>query len=273
MKRLKMSLPNILPNLQRRIALIVAYDGSNFWGWQKQKTGRTVQQEIETAVGKITGETAAVAGSGRTDTGVHARGQVASFLTRNNSVSAGQFARALNAKLAYDIRILKSFEVPADFDARRHAIRRIYRYRLIAADTVDPLTRHYTYTARQPLSLSRLNALAPLFTGTHDFTAFCSAQDANHNKIRTIYKSYFVAEGAMLTYHIEGNAFLMNMVRSIVGTLLDLHSRPQGADTIISALKTGNRALCGTTAKANGLTLEAVLYPERYRPYGLPSLL
>jgi len=253
--------------MPRKIALTLAYNGAGFAGWQVQTGQRTVQNEIEEAIFKVVGQQLTLAGSGRTDSGVHARGQVAAFITENTTIKAEQFAKAINSKLNYDVRIISGREVPLTFDARRHAIRRIYRYRIRQAATIDPLTAAFCFTTPLKLNLNRLNQLAGLFVGWHNFNAFCSSQDANKNKVRLIYKSYFVMEGSLFVYHIEGNAFLMKMVRSIVGTILNYYSKDNAEQIITQALTGGQRSLAGTTAKACGLSLEEVIYNEDYQRF------
>jgi tRNA pseudouridine38-40 synthase len=253
----------------RRIALVIAYNGAHFCGWQRQPQQPSVQQTIEEALAKITGTFTNIAASGRTDSGVHAQGQVAAFNTVNLTIKANQFAYALNAYLPSDIRILKSLDIPLNFDARRHAIRRVYRYNLTYGCFTLPSERPNIYTLSYPPNLAKLNKLASVLVGSHNFSAFCSSADNNINKVRTLYRSVFVPQGNKVVYHIEGNAFLMNMVRIIVGTLLTLRNNPQAIALLQASLKYGQRQFNSNTAPAHGLSLQKVVYPESYSQYGL----
>jgi tRNA pseudouridine38-40 synthase len=250
------------PSLLRKIAITVAYDGTDFAGWQWQPNQRTVQGVLQQAWQQITGEDILPAGSGRTDAGVHAVGQVATFATNNITIPHERFFKALNAHLPRDVRVLHSREVSHDFDARRSAVARTYHYQFISAQEMDPQSRRTTLLVRQALTLSRLNQLAQLFVGQHDFSAFCSSHDSSVSKVRTIYSSVVFMQHHMYIFEIKGNAFLMNMVRSLMGTLLAYHDHPEGDQCIIQALKTGQRRLAGATASPCGLSLKKVDYPS-----------
>lgn len=244
----------------RRIRLDLSYDGTEFCGWQIQESGRTVQGVLEDALKSFLKENIRVIGSGRTDSGVHAERQTCHFDTENSSVPAEKFALGLNAFLPADIRIWESSSVGFDFHARFSAKKRIYRYRVFPGPVVPPLWRNCCWAVRQLKDIERLNALSALFVGTHDFTAFCAAGDRSKSKVRTIYKASFFEQEPFWIFEICGNAFLWNMVRSIVGTIFEEYGKENGEETILSLLKTGDRSGCGTTAPARGLSLVKVVY-------------
>ncbi len=244
----------------RRIRLDLSYDGTGFCGWQIQAAGRTVQGVLEEVLASFLKEKIRVTGSGRTDSGVHAESQTCHFDTENLSVPAEKFAPALNSFLPADIRIRKSAAVGNDFHARFSAKERIYRYRFFPGAVVPPVWRHCCWAVRHPMDIDRLNRLAALFVGTHDFTAFCSAGDRNRSKVRTIYGAAFFSQDPFLVFEISGNAFLWNMVRSVVGTIFDEYGSENAEERIRYLLKTGDRSGCGTTAPARGLSLIKVVY-------------
>lgn len=247
----------------RRIRLDLSYDGTEFCGWQIQASGRTVQGVLEEILASFLKEKVRVIGSGRTDSGVHAESQTCHFDTENLSIPAEKFAPALNSFLPADIRIRRSASVGFDFHARFSAKERVYRYRLFPGPVVPPVWRNCCCAVRQPKEINRLNRLAALFIGTHDFTAFCAAGDRNQSKVRTVYRASFFAQDPFLVFEIAGNAFLWNMVRSLVGTILDEYDRENGEETIRQLLKTGDRSGCGTTAPARGLSLVKVIYESK----------
>lgn len=251
-----------------KIVLTLAYDGSNFFGWQRQTlTSQTIQQTIEDALTKLCKEPVVIQGSGRTDSKVHADYQVATFITANSSIPPDRYYLALNRLLPNTIRISNSFAIDLAFDVRRHAIKRTYKYNLASGHYVKPRYRHMVAPAHINLDINRLNQLAKLFVGYHDFTAFCSTKDENETKTRYIYSCYFYANNDFITLKIDGNAFLMNMVRSIVGTVIFYHDRCDGEAKIREAITTKNRKLAGSTAKAEALSLVNVEYNDEWKKF------
>ncbi len=246
----------------RRIRLDLSYDGSGFCGWQIQAKGRTVQGVVEEALSHFLKETVRVVGAGRTDSGVHAERQSCHFDTQNKSIPADKFAPALNRFLPPDIRILESSAADSRFHARFSAAERVYRYRFYPGFPAPPMWSRYALALKHPLSTERLNRLAAIFVGTHDFTAFCSASDRSRSKIRTINRAFFFEQPPFLVFEIAGNAFLWNMVRSIVGTILNEYGSEDAEEKIRRLLESGNRSGCGTTAPAHGLSLIRVKYDE-----------
>ena len=248
---------------RRTIKVTLAYDGTDFYGWQVQARGRTVQGVVEAALGRMHATPVRVTAAGRTDSGVHATGQVISFDTAARSVAAGRYAEALNSYLPADVRVLDADEVPASFDARRSARLRTYRYYIAAGAPPLPHQRRYCLWRRRPPGLAELNGLAAELLGTHDFSTFASADDVNESKVRTVASSCFHVQGPLLVYTIAAEGFLRRMVRSIVGTLLDMESAGAQPGELRAALEARDRSRAGATAPARGLFLERVIYDDR----------
>lgn len=246
----------------RNIRLDIAYDGTNYCGWQIQPKHITVQGIIEKALSKIHKKDMEIIGSGRTDSGVHADMQVVNFYTDIDSILAESFRSALNSLLPKDIRVLKSYEVEKDFHSRYKAYRRTYKYYIKLGEVGHPRYRDFCYLVRKPLDLKLLNDLARELIGEHDFTTFAAAGDQAPTKIRTIYSANFYSEGEFIVFKICGNAFLQRMVRSITGTLLDLAWKKETPETMRSILTSKDRSRAGTTAPARGLFLNLVEYPK-----------
>jgi len=245
---------------ERNIRLDIAYDGTGYAGWQWQKNALSVQQVITDAIEKITGEKVTLHGSGRTDAGVHARGQVANFLTRG-SVPDERFAVALNTVLPRDIVITGSWKVPTEFDSRRDAVERLYRYTLDLGEFPDVFLRRYALHVRRKLDLDGMRAAATVFIGRHDFSAFRSLQCEAEHAVRTVLSSRFATEGRFAYFDIRAHAFLRNQVRIMMGTLLAVGEGKTTPDEVAALLESGNREGAGPTAAAKGLCLMEVRYP------------
>mgnify|MGYP001157870328 FL=1 len=251
----------------RAIKLVLAYDGSDFSGWQKQKNGRSVQEELEKALSIMHKHEVRVVGSARTDAGVHAMGQAASFYTDIASIPANRFVLALNKLLPRDVRVLSSEEEKPDFHARFDASLRRYRYFLSCGGTPDPFTLRYAHFIPYYPCLTILNAMASVVLGEHDFSTFASAQDKSESRFRFISESVFFLERDLLVYQIAGNAFLWRQVRSLVGTFLELEKKakdPGEAEILMrEVLESKDRSRAGPTAPACGLFLWNIEYGER----------
>lgn len=245
----------------RNIRLDIAYDGTNYCGWQIQPSEITVQQVIESALGKIHKKKVEIIGSGRTDSGVHADNQVANFFSDLDSIPADSYRQALNSLLPLDIRILKSWEVDENFHSRFDAVKRTYKYYIKSASVGHPRYRDFCYLVRKPLNLKHLNDLARVLIGEHDFTTFAASGDQAPTKVRTIFSAGFYPEGEFIVFKISGNAFLQRMVRSITGTLLEFSFKGLTPDYLSEILEAKDRNLAGTTAPARGLFLNKVEYP------------
>jgi tRNA pseudouridine38-40 synthase len=200
--------------------LTLAYDGTGFVGWQRQASGRSIQGTIEDALRELDGRPVAVAGAGRTDAGVHALGQVASF-SLERSMAPDALVRALNARLPEQVRALSAAAVADDFHARFGARAKRYRYRIWNADLLDPFERQYAWHVVGRLDVDRMEAAARYLEGRHDFAAFQAAGGATRTTEREVHASRITTEvgSALITYEVSGNGFLRHMVRTIVGTL------------------------------------------------------
>ncbi len=221
-----------------------------------------MQGTIQAALERMHGRAVRLTAAGRTDAGVHATGQVANFFTDISSIPPERFRDAINSFLPKDVRVLSSAEVPARFHARRAAVLREYRYYILAAPVCPPHVRKYCLWTRRRLDIVRLNAMASILDGEHDFTSFSSRGDANKNKVRRICESSFHAEGGFLIYTIAASSFLWKMVRTIVGTFLMLEEAGQGADELKRILVARSRFEAGGTAAPRGLFLERVVYED-----------
>jgi tRNA pseudouridine38-40 synthase len=237
--------------------IVLAYDGTDFRGWQRQPEERTVQGALEDAVYKITRKRVAVHGAGRTDAGVHARGQVAHFGVATRLRDEDLF-RALNAVLAWDIRILGLERAAPGFHARKSAKAKVYEYRIVHAPQVGPFDFRYALHWPYPLNLRAMRAAAPLFVRKADFTAFSSNRE--RGPVRTIRRSEIRKSGDEVIYTVEANGFLRYMVRTIVGTLLEVGRRKFTPDDVEEIFRRKDRTLAGPTAPAKGLCLVRVDY-------------
>lgn len=244
----------------RRIRLIIEYDGTCYVGWQTQPNGIAVQQVIEEQLKTVTGSLCPLHASGRTDSGVHAFAQVAHFDT-DVRMPADKFAIALNCGLPKDIRIQYSDEAPECFHSRFSAKRKQYRYCLQLGPHSHVFTRNSALHIHTELNVPAMQEAAKLLEGEHDFSAFKSSGSTIDNAVRTIYRSEWIRKGEHLYYEVEGNGFLYNMVRIIVGSMLEIGKDACPPAMIQTALESGKRSDAGTTAPPHGLMLARVMYP------------
>jgi tRNA pseudouridine38-40 synthase len=245
---------------ERNIRLTVAYDGTDFLGWQLQKQGRTVQGVMQEGLSRMHAHPVHLLAAGRTDSGVHATGQVANFRTDIDSIPGSRFRDAVNAYLPRDVRVLASEEAEPGFHARKSARLRVYRYYTVCGPVVLPHLRCFRHWIRRSPNIVRLNEMAAVLTGEHDFTCFSAEGDANFSKVRRVDVSAFHAEGDTLVYTIAASSFLWKMVRTIIGTLLLLEEQGLGAPEMRLIMSSGARSNAGGTAPARGLFLERVVY-------------
>src|SRR5437868_140198 len=238
--------------------LLIQYDGTDFHGWQVQENDRTIQGELERVVGMLADVEVSVVGSGRTDAGVHAEGQVANVHLNGGKFTPEKLKQAINGNLWRDIRILKVEQVPDDFHARFSAKRKTYLYRVVNAPVMSPFWRRYAVHEHRPLDVAKMNDAARLFLGEHDWTAFASAQSEGEGRVRNItdftVQSHWDdrAQGVMIEFRITATGFLRYMVRSLTGTLIEVGHGSRDFDTIQTAIVTGDRNLAGKTAAAHG---------------------
>lgn len=242
-----------------RVKLTVEYDGTEYCGWQVQPNGVTVQQRLNEAVRALTGEDVTVTGSGRTDAGVHAMGQVAHFDTAS-TIPAERFSLALNTLLPKDIRVLSSERAEDDFHARFCAKSKTYCYKMYRSDVVHPLMERYSAMVSKGLDIAAMQECAKLFVGTHDFKAFMASGSAVKDTVRTVFSAEVTECGSELCFTVCGNGFLYNMVRIMAGTLVGVGTGRLTPDDVTNALSGGERCLAGKTLPPNGLTLVRVDY-------------
>jgi tRNA pseudouridine38-40 synthase len=248
---------------RRNIRLLLEYDGTRYHGWQRQADAATLQQTLEEALERLTGEQVTLIGSGRTDAGVHARGQVANFRTRS-AIPLQAFHQGLNSMLPNDIAVLAADEAPPKFHARKSAQAKTYEYRILNRPTRSPLHHHYAWWIAPPLDLAAMARAAAVLPGEHDFSAFRASGSDNQNpRRRVLAAGWRHSEGGWLNFHITATGFLRGMVRSLVGTLVEVGRGKAPATVLADLLKSGARHLAGPTAPPQGLYLVEVFY-ENY---------
>lgn len=243
----------------RNIKLTIEYDGTNYAGWQRQKDVKTIQQKIEEAIKSITGESLEVIGASRTDAGVHARGFVANFKT-DSLIPVEKLKPAINTKLPEDIVIVNAEEVSEDFHSRYSSKGKLYSYTIINKPDPIAIGRNYAYYYKKELNYEAMQVACKYFIGKHDFAAFKSTGSSVKTSIRTISKAYLTKEEHKITFFVEADGFLYNMVRIIVGTLIDVGLGKISPESIPDIIKSRNRNKAGKTVPAGGLCLEFVYY-------------
>jgi tRNA pseudouridine38-40 synthase len=251
---------------KRTIKLVISYDGFGFCGWQRQNNGQTIQGEIEAVLHHLTGEHTVVNGAGRTDAGVHADGMVAHFSTHSR-LSPAVFQRGLNALLPASIRIYQAEEVPLSFHARFSAIGKKYRYSIYTGAVVPPMLRFYVWHVPRVLDLDSIDTCLAIVTGTHDFSSFENSGTRDKSvpsvrgAVRTIYQATLdLDQDGILALQFFGNGFLRNMVRNLVGTLVEVGLGKIPNSDFVAILQAKDRTKGGPTAPAHGLCLQEVLY-------------
>ena len=243
--------------------LTIAYDGTDFIGWQRQATGVSIQGLLEDALSELDGRPVAVIGAGRTDAGVHARGQVAA-VALERQIDAGSVVRAVNNRLPAPVRVLDAAPAPDDFHARFDARRKSYRYRIWNADVMSPFERSYAWHVPMRLDVAAMADAAGALRGTHDFAAFQGTGSDTQTTVRTVVESAVARDSGvpLVVYDAAGGGFLRHMVRNIVGTLVEIGRGRYPAAWIDEVLATRDRSAAGPTAPAQGLFLMAVGYEE-----------
>jgi len=249
----------------RNLKLILSYDGSEYSGWQIQPDAATIQGTLASAIGRLTGEKVLPQGSGRTDAGVHALAQVATFSTAS-TVPVENFVKALNDVLPPSIRVLESVEVPDDFHARKSAYAKTYRYRILRSPICSPFIARYVWHFPYPLDEPSMARAAAQVLGEQDFTSFAAVdpergrEDSEPSNVRTIMESCWKRDGEQFIYTVRGNGFLHHMVRNLVGTFVLVGKGTLQVEEIVRILESRNRSSAGPTAPASGLCLVAVEY-------------
>ena len=244
----------------RRIKLIIEYDGTNYHGSQIQANGHTVQAELQQCIERLTGEKVSLMLAGRTDARVHALGQVAAFDTAS-TIPAERWKNAINSVLPDDIKVVASQEARPDFHPRFDAVSKMYRYQIYRGETGVAFYRHYAYCFSEPLNFDHMQEAARRFEGRHDFRSFCASGSSVKSYERTVFSCRLKEQDRFLTLEISADGFLYNMIRIIVGTLLEVGRGsllPQDIDRILAAR---DRSQSGPTAPAQGLYLVEGKYP------------
>ena len=244
-----------------RIRLTVAYDGTNYHGWQIQKNATSIEGVLTVALGELLGEEVALAGASRTDAGVHALGNVAVFDSQTR-IPPEKIAVAVNQRLPEDIRVMKSEQVSDDFHPQYGAKCKTYEYSITNAAIQLPVKRLYSYFVYIPLDVERMRRTAESFIGEHDFGGFCSAGSQVKSTVRQIYDIKILQNGEDIKIQVTGNGFLYHMVRIIAGTLIEVGMGRREEETVLRAIREADRRLAGPTAPANGLTLLEIRYDE-----------
>jgi len=247
------------------IKLTIQYDGTDFHGWQIQNELRTVQGELTRALSLIEGRDVVVHGSGRTDAGVHAEGQVAS-VNLQREITPEKLRAAINGNVGKDVRVMKAEVVTDDFHARYSALEKTYQYRIVNGPVISPFWLRYAHHDARPLDLDRMRESAKLFLGEHEWSAFSSAQSDAESKVRNITRCEVTERWDNSSYSriiditVSAEGFLRYMVRSIAGTLLAVGRGEMDVGLVARAINEGDRSLVGATAPSQGLTLVSVRY-------------
>lgn len=246
----------------KRVRLTVAYDGTNYHGWQVQDNGRTIESELNRCLSELLGERIRVIGASRTDAGVHALCNVAVFDTESR-MPAEKVSYALNQRLPEDIRVRKSEEVEADWHPRRCESRKTYEYRIYCGEFPMPVKRLYSYFTYHDLDVESMRRGAAFLEGEHDFRSFCQTGSQAESTVRTVYSVEVEEQGEELVIRVCGNGFLYNMVRIIAGTLLEVGRGRRRPEDLAAVLQAADRSAAGPTAPAHGLTLVKYEFSER----------
>jgi tRNA pseudouridine38-40 synthase len=247
---------------RRNIRLTLEYDGTRYHGWQRQKNAVSLQEVIEDALARITGEAVRLIASGRTDAGVHALGQVANFITTSHAPSRA-FVQGLNSLLPMDIAVLEALEVPLSFHARYDAVWKTYEYQILNRPVRSPLSRRRAWWLDRPLEFAALEKAAAVLPGEHDFLAFRAAGSRPGSARRRVRQACWRSPGeGLLSFTITANGFLRGMVRTLVGTMAEIGKGKYPPEYLGEVLEKGDRGLAGPTAPPQGLFLVGVEYAE-----------
>lgn len=245
-----------------RVMLVVAYDGTDYCGWQIQPNGVTIEQRLNEALTDLLQEPISVIGASRTDAGVHSLGNVAIFDT-NSRMPADKICFALNQRLPADIVVQSSRQVGDDWHPRYTKGPKTYEYRILNRKMPDPTRRRDTYHYYYQLDVEKMQKAARYLEGEHDFSSFCAAKAQVKSKVRTIYSADVIKENEVITIRLRGNGFLYNMVRIIAGTLIKVGAGEIEPEEMISIIEAMDRDAAGPTAPAHGLTMIGIEYDEK----------
>lgn len=246
----------------RRVRIVVAYDGTNYCGWQIQPNGITIEEVLNKCLRKLTGEDIHIIGASRTDSGVHALGNVAVFDTES-SIPPERMAYALNQRLPEDIVIVRSDEVAADWHPRyQDEVEKTYEYHIYNAQAPNPMKRLYSTFVSFPMDVEKMREGAAYLVGEHDFVSFCNVRTNVEDTVRTVKEITITQDGADITIRVRGNGFLYNMVRIIAGTLIRVGRGFYEPERVKEILEEKERTAAGVTAPPNGLVLVEIAYRE-----------
>ena len=248
---------------KQNIRLTLAYDGSRYHGWQRQKNGITIQEVVEEKLAVMCKAPVRLISSGRTDAGVHALNQVCNF-TAPSSLDSDAIEKGLNALLPDDIHVKKAERVPDEFHARYSAIRKTYEYRILNGNSPNVFLRHYVWHIRSPLDINEMKRCLYVLKGSHDFSAFKSSGSSNTNPVRSIYRAEIQGPGKdnILRISIEADGFLRHMVRNIIGTVVEAGHGKMDMNGFREVLESKDRQSAGIKAPAQGLFLVSVHYSD-----------
>jgi len=245
--------------------ITLSYRGSGYAGWQRQSNATAVQEVVERALTEVLTNEVTLVGASRTDAGVHARGQVAHFHSERAFPCRG-LVHATNGFLPEDVRVMAADRMPEDFHARKHAVSKEYRYRLVRGAIVSPLEGLFAIRARPDLDVGAMRLASETLVGRHDFTAFALAGGSHRSPLRTIMVAEWIESREAATMRLIGDGFLRGMVRSLVGTLIEVGSGQRSVEGFSELLQGRSRGEAGPTAPARGLELHHVTYPEAWGP-------
>ena len=244
--------------MKKRIKLVVAYDGTNYWGWQIQPNGETIEGVLNRELSSLLGGDIKVTGASRTDSGVHSLGNVAVFDT-DTRIPPEKISYALNIRLPEDIVVQDSCEVAPDFHPRHCNSRKTYEYRILNRRFAMPTRRLDTYFYHRPLDVERMQQAARYLKGTHDFKSFCSVNTVVEDTVRTIYTLQVIKDADdIITIRVQGSGFLYNMVRILAGTLIQVGIGAMEPEQMTEILEAKDRSASGPTAPAQGLTMMGI---------------
>ena len=245
-----------------RLALTIEYEGTRYRGFQYQVNAPSVQEELEQAINRLTGERVRVKGAGRTDAGVHAQGQVIAFDTES-AHSIATFVSAMNHYLPQDIAVREAHVVHPSFDPRRHARSRTYRYSILNSRTPSPLARRFTCHIREPLDVERMRRAAALFVGEHDFRNFAAPlPEGKTSSVRAVHDASIVQSGSIIEFWVTGNAFLQHQVRRMAGALVDVGRGRLSASDLLEMIENRETDKVANSLPAQGLCLMSVEYAD-----------
>jgi len=244
------------------IKLTLSYDGTNYYGSQSQDNGNTVEDNLNSCISTITKKKPKLYFSGRTDSGVHAEGQVVNFFTTKKNMSGKNWVNALNSLLPPDIRILNAEIAANDFNARKSCLAREYWYRIINSPVISALDTRYSAHYIYPLDIKLLESYCKYIIGIHDFTSFCALRDISNSKIRHIYSIKIEKTNDLIIIKILGSGFLYHMIRVIIGTLIKLHRHDMPAEEMKTIISSQDRKKAGPTYTARGLIFKKAIYSE-----------